>query len=389
MRRRRSRAGVALLMAITTILFLTVLVTEITFAATVRGQLAVHERDEAKAEGIALTGMQIYRLILLASKQMGADPSLQAVSATMGVNLGDSLWQMVPFINTGLLRMVFVSSGSVDEDDIETYESEGLTEEEIEESRESSSTKRAFLDFDGDFSAGIADEDSRIFLGAFAATTYAELLEDSTALQLHALMSGEENEQFFHDIDVDRWELIANLADWVDEDSVRLYRGGTEDSLYDDLDDDYLAKNASFDTLDEIRLVDGWHRDDIWERFGDKVTIYGGGKVNVNTASSEVMFAVLKAFMDPLPADSYVQDVMVKIGEYRELSNFTEASGFVSFLESIGITVKADMVNAISTESTVFRVDSTGVVGDANVTIEAVIDFTTDTSGKIVYWSVQ
>jgi hypothetical protein len=81
--------------------------------------------------------------------------------------------------------------------------------------------------------------------------------------------------------------------------------------------------------------------------------------------------------------------VMVKIGEYRELSNFTEASGFVSFLESIGITVKADMVNAISTESTVFRVDSTGVVGDANVTIEAVIDFTTDTSGKIVYWSVQ
>jgi hypothetical protein len=47
------------------------------------------------------------------------------------------------------------------------------------------------------------------------------------------------------------------------------------------------------------------------------------------------------------------------------------------------------MVNAISTESTVFRVDSTGVVGDANVTIEAVIDFTTDASGKIVYWSVQ
>ena len=389
MRLRRSRTGVALLMAITTILFLTVLVTEITFAATVRGQLAVHERDEAKAEGIALTGMQIYRLILLASKQMGADPNLQAVSATMGVNLGDSLWQMVPFINTGLLRMVFVSSGPVDEDDIETYESEGLTDEEIEESRESSSTKRAFLDFDGDFSAGIADEDSRIFLGSFAAKTYAELLEDPTALQLYALMSGEENEQFFHDIDVDRWELIANLADWIDEDGVRLYRGGTEDSLYDDLDDDYLSKNASFDTLDEVRLVDGWHRDDIWERFGDKVTIYGGGKVNVNTASNEVMFAVLKAFMDPLPADSYVQDVMIKIGEYRELSNFTEAAGFVSFLESIAVKVKTSMVSAISTQSTVFRVDSTGVVGDANVTIEAVIDFSSDAAGKIVYWSVQ
>ena len=97
----------------------------------------------------------------------------------------------------------------------------------------------------------------------------------------------------------------------------------------------------------------------------------------------------MKSILDPLPADSYVQDVMIKIGEYRELSNFTEAAGFVSFLESIGVKVKTSMVSAISTQSTVFRVDSTGVVGDANVTIEAVIDFSSDAAGKIVYWSVQ
>ena len=181
---QRSRAGVALLMAITSIMFLTVIVTEITFGATVRAQLSVHERDEAKAEGIALTGVQIYRLILLASKQMGADANLQSLSASMGINLGDALWQMIPFINTGLLRMVFVADGQVDEDDIEEFQEEGLDEETIEESRESSALKRNFLDFDGDFFAEVTDEDSRIFVGSFKATTYTELLEDPVAMQL-------------------------------------------------------------------------------------------------------------------------------------------------------------------------------------------------------------
>ena len=40
---------------------------------------------------------------------------------------------------------------------------------------------------------------------------------------------------------------------------------------------------AALDTLDEIRLVDGWHLDGVWERMGRHLTIYGGGKVNVNT----------------------------------------------------------------------------------------------------------
>lgn len=387
---RRSRAGVALLMAITSILLLTVLVTEIAYAATVRAQLAVHQRDEVKAEALAYTGVQLYRLILVASKQLGNNPMFQSFSASMGINLGDALWQMVPMINSGLLRMVFVSDGSVDEDDMEEFEEQGgLTDEELEESRESSGTKRNFLDFDGDFFAELIDEDSRIYVGQIQATNYAELLENRTALELYGLMSGQENDQFFYEIDMDRWELIGNLADWVDQDGDRLFQGGSEENLYNRLESPYLPKNAPFDTLREIRLVDGWNRDDIWEKYGEQLTIYGGGKVNINTASNEVLFALLKAHLEPTPSDQYVQELLVKLAEYKALTNFTDTKTFVSVLESLGATPDPAMSTAIATESTVFRVTSTGVVGEASVSIEVVLDFSQDATGKVVYWRVE
>jgi general secretion pathway protein K len=402
---RRSRAGVALLMAITTILFMTVIVTEISYAATVRLQLAAHGRDEARAEHLARTGVQIYRLILVASKQLGNNSMLQSFSASMGINLGDALWQMVPMINTGFLRMMLVSGGEPDPDDFEGEEVEDgeeapppdpmepsapkLTDDQEEESRKSVGSERNFLDFDGDFAAELTDEDSRIYVGSIQATTYAELLENRTALELYGLMSGIDNDQFFYETNLDRWELIANLADWTDADGTRLYEGGGEDTLYNNLTSPYLPKNAAFDSLAEIRLVDGWNRDDVWERFGDKLTIYGAGKVNINTASRDVMFALLKAHLDPTPADAYVDDLLTKLDEYKALTNFTNVDTFISYLSSLGATVDANMKSGISTSSTVFRVNSVGVVGDASVTIEVVYDFSQDASGRLVYTRIE
>lgn len=107
-------------------------------------QLAQHHRDEVRAEALAMSGVQIYRLVLMASKQLGANPMIQQAGQLMGFN-GDSLWQMVPVINTQIMRMLFVTGG-------DTGEFAELTQDDIDESRgESSAFKRNFLDFDGDF----------------------------------------------------------------------------------------------------------------------------------------------------------------------------------------------------------------------------------------------
>jgi hypothetical protein len=47
-------------------------------------------------------------------------------------------------------------------------------------------------------------------------------LQDSpTAARMFALMSGEQNDQWFLERNLDRWELIGNLKDWVDADTYR------------------------------------------------------------------------------------------------------------------------------------------------------------------------
>ena len=79
--------------------------------------------------------------------------------------------------------------------------------------------------------------------------------ESPTAQRLFALMGGEENDEWFMERNIDRWEVIGNLKDWVDVDNLRSGGlGGDEDGLYNRLDDPYLTKNAKFDTLEEILL---------------------------------------------------------------------------------------------------------------------------------------
>jgi type II secretory pathway component PulK len=406
---RRSRSGIALLLVITSLLFMTVLVTEIAFAASLRQQLGAHQRDEAKAEALARSGLNIYRLLLVASKGLGNNPMIAQVETMLGIDLGDALWQMIPFINTGMMRMLFVSGGSVEGDELEAYEEEGLTDEQVAESREGSTIERNFLDFDGDFYAEVTDEDRKINVASFTATSFTELKEDPTAVQLHALMSGmrscpsaslltsstvaadqEDLDQFFYERNLDRWDLISNLADWTDTDSVQMYRGGSEDNLYNTLErDPYLPKNTGFDTLEEIRLIEGWNRDDVWNRFGTNLTVYGTGKVNINTVECDVMWALLKSYIEPTPTDDQVYQLMVAIQEYMALTTFSSGQAFTSFLTSQGVQVKPTLTSVVTTESQVFRVTSTGQVNDSTVTLEAVIDFTSTQTGDIKYFRVK
>jgi type II secretory pathway component PulK len=387
---RRSKAGVALLMVISSILMLTMLVAEISHGAAVRLQLAQHHRDEVKAEALANSGVQMYRLILMASKQIGKNPMISQFAPMLGIN-ADSLWQMIPSFNTGMMRMIFVSGGNLDQ-----VEGGELTDEQREESRDRSGAfKRNFLDFDGDFQASIEDENQFIFVGKFPETFDTEN-NAAVTQQLLGLMGGEEHRQFLYDINMEPMELISNLADWTDADDLRRWQGGREDSLYENLDSPYRSKNASFDTLQEIRLVDGWHRDDVWERFGRHLTIYGAGRVNVNTAGRDVIAALIQGYTDVVYPDPIIEDWVRLFMEARSIpvmeggQFFQSGQQFHQFMtEVIGVPMNEAVQNAVIGESTTFRVVSVGEVGDARVQITAVIDYTNDPTGQILYWKVE
>ena len=119
-KRQRRRSGVGILLAIAIIAILTVLVTEIIYTARVRMLTAYHQAERSKAYWLAKSGVNIYVLILAANKELGKNSMIQQFG------LGDSLWQMVPVINTGLMRMLFVWTSDISEEDKENLQNQKL-----------------------------------------------------------------------------------------------------------------------------------------------------------------------------------------------------------------------------------------------------------------------
>jgi type II secretory pathway component PulK len=391
-RSRSSETGVALIVVLTSIVVMTTVITEMAFSSRVRFLLSGHETQQTQAYWLARTGVNIYRLILTGNYQLKQSSTMKTLGEATGINMGDALWQAVPFLSSGLMRMVFVSGGTaedVDEADVEKLKTTGTVSNEVaDESRERSRfSDDSFLDFEGDFSAEIVDEERKVNVNAFATRNAStNLQEDPTAQALYGLMSGLENDQWFYDRNIDRWEIISNLADWVDADTTRCgLQGGYEDDLYNRLDDPYLSKNAAFDTKDEIRLVAGWEGE-VFDRYEDRLTVWGSGKINVNTADREVLVGLLRAYAST--SDDLANTMVDLFEEYAMVTSFQSASDFTSYLEAQGLQVSDDLKNVITTSSSVFTVTSMGVVGDSAVTITAVLDYTSSAAGTTKYWRV-
>ena len=400
-RRRRAhrRSGIALLVAITTLLVLTVVVSELAYISRVRFLTAYHQRDRVQAYWVARSGVNIYTLILVADKQIGNQ--VKQFAGDMGFS---SLWQMIPVLNTGLMRMLFTSGGAgasdlgdIDETDMEQFAQTGQVSDEVAEaSREGSGSlfaDRNFLDFEGDFSAEVTDNESKIDVNQFSGET--EPIQSSPVGQyLYALMSGEDNELWLRERNLDRWELIGNLRDWVDADNLRSSgQGGYEDNLYNTQTPPYLTKNAKFDTISEIRLVEGW-QDEVFERFGQYLTIYANGKSNPNNwEEAQHIAAIMQGTGLPYesvatmpciqpPADTIT---LTLIG-----MQFQNKKDYISQVQSLcGIELEeSNLTLNFTGQSRVFTITSTGLVGDSSVTITSVLDFTSNNLGQLRYWRI-
>ena len=89
-------------------------------------------------------------------------------------------------------------------------------------------------------------------------------------------------------------ELADTLADWIDTDSEPQPRGGAEDAYYLSLESPYLAANRPLIDVAELALVRGFD-DNVRARLRPFVTaLPRSTPVNVNTASAEVIAAVIE-----------------------------------------------------------------------------------------------
>jgi len=395
--RQRRRSGIAILVVLATLMVLTVLVTEVTYTSRVTFLVSAHRRDRVQAEWLARSGANIYRLILVANKQLEKS-GLAEYAGMFGVNIGDALWQMVPVFNTGLLRMMMGSGGDIDdisEEDLEEFKKTGQVADAYTEGMgEGLFSDRDFLDFDGDFSAEIKDHESRVGINGFSSESATVIQDSDTAQRLYALLSGDENDQWFHDRNLDRWELIGNLKDWVDADTVRSGGlGGFEDNLYNtgtDLrgdEDGYLTKNAPFESLEELHLVAGWEGE-VFDRYAEQITVFGAGKINVNTASEAVLSSTVRACATSIPGDTELANCMAQVDDYMLMASFQKGSEFAQYvLTTCGIEMEESCANnQLTNSSKTFTVSSTGLVGTSAVTLTVVYDFSRKSTGEVLHW---
>ncbi len=393
---KREKRGIALVMVLLAITVLTAVVVQFSYDAHVDYSLAANEADETAAYYLARSGINFYKLILTADQKISGNQQLADFLKAQGMGPVE-VWRMMPMLDTGMLRAV--SDPSMPDETKEELKARfgGIAFDTLGKSG-------GFLDFQGDIHAEITSEECKINLNEIADGRMESPLDSNIGRALYAMSIDEkydgifEGDNLLEERKLPRDEVIANLIDYIDPNTQQLVGGGFEDVLYNGYDEQYSAKNAKFETIAEVAMVRGVD-DDFMEAFSNKFTVYGGGKVNVNCAEVGTITALILAYSDAAIEVKSAEELAKKVIEYRDLMPFAKEDDFVTYLSDVlGIPLRRGNNNAptappvikdkITVASKIFTVRSTGFVGEARVTINAVIDNTPPANVRYLYWRV-
>jgi general secretion pathway protein K len=170
--------------------------------------------------------------------------------------------------------------------------------------------------------------------------------------------------------------VIDAIIDWQDSDE--LPQGtGAESYYYAARKPSYKVRNSPMMTTGELLLIKGIEREMLFlppsarssfvpEGYGalnDYVTVYGDGRININTAAFPVLLS-LSRDMD----ESIVEDIL----DYRQDNHFEQTSDLKN-VETVSAILYDEVAPIITVKSDVFRITSTGTSGRFMRTITAVV----------------
>ena len=410
---RRER-GVALIIVITALTILAVLITDLGESTSTSYAIARSQRDRLQAEYAAKSALNLTRLLVANEPQIR-----QSVAPLYQMMVGRPppqlpVWKvandvLAPFCNYDQALGTAHGAG------IDLANATGV-------GRQAASCEVAAVAEN----AKININDPLLLDGAAA--------RKSVAMQVFGLLGGYQSpspyDPIFSNRDPDgqftsRLDVLSAMIDWWDEDTERtvfdpgsaeVNSGGGEDDIYGRFADPYEAKNAPFDSLEELRLVRGVG-DDFWATFVEPdpdnldsraLTIYGSGAVNPNEAPPAVLLARVCSYLtdqplctDPSEAAKFIQ-ILDTARSMIPVPFFTRSSDFLAFLEGRGgpqdlypmlrtmlgaenpllfrpVTIPNDKRTEIDrsfvTAARILTIEATGMAGTSQVRIRAVLNF--------------
>jgi general secretion pathway protein K len=274
----------------------------------------------------------------------------------------------------------------------------------------------------GRFELVIVDEDAKVDVNLGASNEIAHI---RLAKELAGLMYGLQYDALFDQRDAqgqfhDRLTTCAAIVDWADTDEdafncdftqqqTASASKGVEDAYYQLQTPPYRRKNAPYDSLEELHLVNGV-TDDFWANFVDPdpsnpkkrvLTVWGQGAVNVNTANAQTLLGVVCAgapqadiCIDPMQTSLFLMGVTMARGITMGAPLFATTNDFLQTMKGAGdlgpllamlgmkpvkFQSESEFKKSITTESKMFSIYAVGVVKgykrETRLKITEVVDF--------------
>jgi len=416
--RPRRERGAALLVVLLVVAVLTALAVDLAYGTRVSLQIAVNARDELRATYQARSAVSLARLVLHFQQQLdgAANVSAQAMARMAGgaqpatpQSFSFRLWEAVP-VDSSVASMFLGAR----------------PREPVRKEAEPAAKPGAPAPGPGDageaFQARIEDEERKVNVAQLAGLSAMA----GPQLQRFLLTARDPRYDVLFDREdanggrFSRRDVAAALKDWVDEDGTTSAVGsnpaqpfedafGDENLAYDRGEERYRAKNARFDSLDELYLLSGIS-DAFMAAFGDQLTVYPdvNAPTNVNNADPDQQTVNILLMSDPpgipqpaLLDPAFAQKLDAALRLARPLPFMTlSVPQFAGILQALGIRVQPVFLQAQSTDSrnpfgsrsSTFTVRATGRAGPVEKDIEAVVAMDgragplAQDLGRIIHW---
>jgi type II secretory pathway component PulK len=165
---------------------------------------------------------------------------------------------------------------------------------------------------------------------------------------------------------------LEYLLDYIDNDLNPHEAGASSE-------DEGAAKNSPLTVPEELLLVANISAAD-YSQIEDRVTVFGDGKVNINTVTEEFLTVLLET----LP--SVPSDIKTEVLEFRAKEDTYYTQGSCASDDDDCQKLPVQLESLFKTGSAVFRIISQAQLAEVTKKITCVVD--TD-SGKILYWYEQ
>ncbi len=327
------KRGSALIVALWLILLLTLLIGSFAFDMHVEADIISHYRKRVKSQFVAQSGMEIAQLILSKLGEVGEDDRGMDDAEDELLTAAYNLSRGVPI--RGLTRTI----------------GEGI------------------------LTLDIVPEEGRRNVNLLTDEDWEEILDQAN-------------------IPEDRWpELIDTFLDWTDTtspDTRRLHGADSSDPFY--VRRGYKVKGAPVDTIDELLLIKGFDEEVV---FGSPpgtppelamrgiaywLTAWSHGKVNINTASREVLLTLPR--IEEWAVEAILEERLGPDGEAG-----TRDDGFASVQDAINRTgLNPELANRLTVSDVHYlRITSVGEVDRVSSTVWGVMRVEGDQLVP-VYW---